>query len=122
MESNRIYDTMRCEWHNVKAAKSCKQQCAGCRLYVYIDRSKVKYENHLTILQSSNFPVILFDGSNRNQIKKAKQAVKSAFNTFKRQQTYNQPDKEQDYGLLKHKKARRRRNNKLNKRFSSKFR
>ena len=122
MASNRIFDKMHIEWRDVAAARSCKQNCVGCRVYVYIDQSKIKYKQHLQYLEDSCindhilFPLILFDGSNMCQIKKARKAVRMGFGAARKEFE----DSCKSYAAFKHKKARKKRNIKLNKSLGSK--
>eukprot|EP01084_Bolivina_argentea_P093163 167575_1 len=122
MSRRKRMEAMRINWDKVDVVKSVNRNCCGCRMFVYVDETKIKFTSHMLYLRENahrnviTFPVVLFEGSNKYQIQKAKKSIKSALNSVKKDQT----KWKQGYAVFKHKRARKKRNLKLNKNIPSK--
>mmetsp|Transcript_9592 Transcript_9592/g.15435 ORF Transcript_9592/g.15435 Transcript_9592/m.15435 type:complete len:131 (+) Transcript_9592:107-499(+) len=120
MASERILEKIHIQWNEVDAVGQCKQHCCGCRVYVYTRDERIKFQSHRSYLQQSaghgcsiRYPLVLLDGSNRDQLRKSKQAVKTALSVARKKRAVNDAA-DAGYAVFSHKKARKKRSWKLN--------
>ena len=139
----RLYDQMHVSSNDVKLLQNyCKlsqlRREFGCNIFVFKDETKVRRDDHkqylnsllyanstvapavpLSIRINSFFPIVLFEGSNQNQINKTRhsvcKALKQAKNGLSNAGSTTYPSRTDKTGLTKNKRARRKRDQKLNK-------
>eukprot|EP01083_Nonionella_stella_P009701 27808_1 len=105
------------DWDQVGVLKDCcKGNYNGCRVHVYGSSEDVKYDRHSEYIKNVRFPLVLFDGMHIEQIKKAKAVIKSILNS----NVGIVENVEDKYSVFKHKKAKKKRNEVINRQYASK--
>ena len=142
-QRTKMYGQMHVSHNDVKLLQNyCKlsqlRRAFGCNIFVFKDETKVKRNDHkqylnlllyanstvapavpLSIKINSFFPIVLFEGSNQNQINKTRhsvcKALKKVKNGLSNAGSTSYPSTKDKAGLTKNRQARRKRDQKLNK-------
>ena len=95
-----------------------------CRIFIFTELSKVHPRHHRQYLTGYQFPVLVIQGSNCDQVNKTKQSINKALketkNHLKHSGSTTYPSKTDATGLAKNTRARRKRDRRLNRWKSSK--